>query len=254
VSGIRIVNGPSVEPITLTEAKNYLKVNVSTDDDLISACITAARHWAESFTGRSIAKKQYVFSLDAFPYFTDTITSQNAYPPSYYSLPRYSTTLWNYSQMIKLWYPPVLTIDHFKYIDPNGNVQTLKQGTDFIFDPVNEDCRIFTMPGQFWPPCLYTPNAVLITYTAGYDDATSGTDEEEDETLTQTNVTPPNQQPSYTFNNVMPHAIRVALLMLTSHFYFNRDAVVAGTASEVPFGVQSLLSTYQVLDYSPTRG
>src|SRR6266568_3277186 len=42
--------------------------------------------------------------------------SQMAYPPSYYALPRYSTTLWNYSQMIKLFAAPLVSVDRITYL------------------------------------------------------------------------------------------------------------------------------------------
>jgi uncharacterized phiE125 gp8 family phage protein len=39
------------EPITLTEAKNFCKIDISTDDDLINILITAARQMCEAYTG-----------------------------------------------------------------------------------------------------------------------------------------------------------------------------------------------------------
>jgi hypothetical protein len=55
--------------------------------------------------------------MDSFPYYTDTVMSQMAYPPSYYSLPRWSTTLWNYSQMIKLLVAPVVSVPRIAYLN-----------------------------------------------------------------------------------------------------------------------------------------
>jgi uncharacterized phiE125 gp8 family phage protein len=39
------------EPVTLTEAKNFCKIDISTDDDLINILITAARQMCEAYTG-----------------------------------------------------------------------------------------------------------------------------------------------------------------------------------------------------------
>ena len=107
---------PSVEPVSLTEAKNYLRLEITDDDTLITTLIKAAREACETFTGRSFVQKSYKQVLDSFPYFTDTVMSQMAYPPSYYSLPRYSTTLWNYSQMIKLFRPPLIAVQRISYL------------------------------------------------------------------------------------------------------------------------------------------
>lgn len=113
---LQVEIAPAVEPITLTDAKNFLRVEISDDDVLIGYLITAAREACEAFTNRSFVNKGYIMCLDSFPYYTDTVVSQMAYPPSYYALPRYSTTLWNYSQMIKLFAAPLVTVDRITYL------------------------------------------------------------------------------------------------------------------------------------------
>lgn len=162
---------PASEPVSLADAKVFLKLPaaVGSEDALITGLIQSAREQAEISTGRCLAQRQFLMVLDSFPFYTDTIQSQLAYPPSYYSLPRYSTTLWNYSQMIKVPMPPLKSIDQLRYIDTNGNPQILDADTGFVVDRTTEYARIFPIPGQFWPPCLYTPNAVQILFTAGYD-------------------------------------------------------------------------------------
>src|SRR5208337_4710360 len=100
----------------IAQAKNFLRVSITDDDDLIGFLITAAREACENFCSRSSSPKSYLQTLDSFPYFTDSVMSQMAYPPSYYSLPRYSTTLWNYSQMIKLFVSPLVSITNIAYV------------------------------------------------------------------------------------------------------------------------------------------
>src|SRR4051812_36107102 len=109
MAAIVIETPPAIEPISLASMKSVLKVPVSVtgDDEWIGELIQSARDQVEGFTGRSLINKGYRQSLDSFPYFTDSVMSQMAYPPAYYSLPRYSTTLWNYSQMIKTLRSPV---------------------------------------------------------------------------------------------------------------------------------------------------
>lgn len=107
---------PSCTPIALDETKNFLRVEIDDDDDLIEGLIEAAVEACEVFTMRSFIQKGYIQTLDSFPYFADTQLSQNAMPPSYYSLPLYSTTLWNYSQQIKLFRPPLISVDALMYM------------------------------------------------------------------------------------------------------------------------------------------
>ncbi len=179
-------------PVTLTEAKLFLRVDNITDDDfLISTLISAATAACESFCRRSFMTKGYLQTLDCFPYFNDTALSQLAYPPNMGALPRYSTTMWNYSQMIKLFRPPLIDVQRITYFDSglssfldlvpqplpwypqtvyndgdqvadsNGNVQTLVMG-----DPSN------TATGKSGtrPP---TWNKTLSSFTAEASPATA---------------------------------------------------------------------------------
>jgi uncharacterized phiE125 gp8 family phage protein len=225
VSALVVVTQPTSEPVSVVEAKNFLRVSVTDDDALIAGLIQAAREMVEAFTGRSLVRKQYRQSLDAFPYYTDSIVSQNAYPPSYYALPRYSTTLWNYSQLIKLFAPPLVSVDSLKYIDPSGTEQTLDP-SKYIVDSDSEPARIFPAVGQFWPPVLYVPNAVKITFTAGFTADASQ----------------------------VPQAVKTACLMLVANFYENREAAQPGSFGELPNHVKALLWSQRVLNMDETRG
>lgn len=161
---------PAKEPISLAEAKNYLRLDPSStqDEAHISMLISAAREHAERITAKAIAQRTFRQVMDSMPYYTDTIQSQLAYPPNYYSLPRYSTTLWNYSQMIKLFYPPVVSVQQIRFVDANGNAQALHQDVDFVLDRQTYPARIFPIPGAYWPPNYYVPNSCEIDFTAGY--------------------------------------------------------------------------------------
>lgn len=116
MAAIQIESPPAAEPVTLDVAKAHCRVTISDDDALISLYIQAAREGVEAFLARSLVTKGYRQSLDSFPYYTDSMMSQMAYPPAYYSLPRYSTTLWNYSQMMKLFYSPLVAVSRISYL------------------------------------------------------------------------------------------------------------------------------------------
>lgn len=290
---------PIAEPLALADVKNYLKVpvGVTADDTFISECIQAAREEVEGYTGRSMVNKGYVQALDAFPYFIDTVMSQMAYPPSYYSLPRYSTTLWNYSQMIKLLRAPLRDVSRIEYVgsqtgttaylyptlqpwqalheyfigdqiqDSNGNMQTVTavaEGDedsssmsgpntpswaivlnatttdaaitwtcnglppdtgDFVYDNITAPPRIFPNPGQSWPSVLYVPNAVKIHFVAGYGNDGKAT----------------------------PAAMRMAMRLLISDAYYNRDLSIPGAIAQNP-ALRRLLENWCVNILASTRG
>jgi hypothetical protein len=255
---------PAVEPVSDVEAVNYLRA-AAADTDLIHGLIVAAREQCEVFTGRILARRKFAQALDSFPYYTDTIQSQLAMPPSYYSLPRYSTTLWNYSQMIKLGAAPLIDVFDITYIDANGVTQKLNPGIDFVGDWLSEPPRLFPLPGSFWPAGYYTPNQVVVHFEAGYDpdphkvlelnvDASPEESPDEGEDVSITLPNPPKQQESYQLGIGIPLTLKTAILQLVAHWYFNREPVVQGQPGTLPFHVESMLWSHKVLDVAPTRG
>jgi hypothetical protein len=229
MSNLVVVSGPVNEPIDLTTAKNFLRVSIDDDDLLIGLLITAARETAEVLTGRSIATKTYRQTMDSFPYFADSMFSQQAMPPAYYSRPLYATTMWNYSQMIKLYAPRCIAVNSIKYVDPNNVLQTLDP-TKYIVDTDAEPARLFPGPaGGNWPACLYVPNAVQIEFVAGYD-------------------TPPSADAT------IPKGLMTLILLLLSGFYENREPSVYGSVNELPYHLQALVYANRIIDVAPTRG
>jgi len=74
ISHLERVGAPSVEPVTLTEAKDYLRVDEVDDDTLITNLISAARKSAENYMKRSLITQSWKVAFDD-------------YSPSYIRLP-----------------------------------------------------------------------------------------------------------------------------------------------------------------------
>jgi hypothetical protein len=192
-----------VAPVCLQEAKDFCRVSITDDDWLFTEMIAAATDMCESWCNRSFVNKGFVQGLDAFPYFVDTVMSQMAYPPSYYALPRYSTTLWNYSQMIKLFRPPLVSVDRISYLaasdsqwhdltpippvwypgkqytasptmqvtDGNGNIQTcITPGISDHHPPNNK----LTQPPKAWLPTWGLEAGDITTENTGVEWENSG--------------------------------------------------------------------------------
>jgi uncharacterized phiE125 gp8 family phage protein len=62
-----LIEPPSSEPLSLLEAKNYLRVEHSADDTLIGAMIAAARMQVESRTRRALMTQTWRLVLDRWP-------------------------------------------------------------------------------------------------------------------------------------------------------------------------------------------
>lgn len=98
-----------------------------------------------------------------------------------------------------------------QYLDPSGNTQTFSS-TLYKVDPYIVPPLIVPAYGQFWPVPRWHINDVTVTYDAGYG-ATAST---------------------------VPAPIRQAIMMLVSHWFWNREA--SGTAmGQVEYSVKALL-------------
>jgi uncharacterized phiE125 gp8 family phage protein len=62
-----LLNGPAAEPLTLAEAKNFLRVEHDADDDLIAALIAAARIHIEAETRRALMTQTWRLVFDHWP-------------------------------------------------------------------------------------------------------------------------------------------------------------------------------------------
>jgi uncharacterized phiE125 gp8 family phage protein len=88
---------PAAEPVSLTDAKEQLRITHSDDDDYITALIVAAREWAEEFTKTS--------------FITQTWTAE--YPS------------WPVDRILDLPRPPLQSVTTLKYRDADDAQQTI---------------------------------------------------------------------------------------------------------------------------------
>ncbi|OYX82726.1 MAG: hypothetical protein B7Y75_06045 [Azorhizobium sp. 35-67-5] len=61
------ISGPTLEPLTLGEAKAFLRIDTDGEDPLISALIAAARRVVEASTGRALLTQSWRLVRDAWP-------------------------------------------------------------------------------------------------------------------------------------------------------------------------------------------
>lgn len=143
---VRVITEPSVEPISLQEAKDHLRETGSDQDSVLLALIVAARQYAENYLRRSLVQQTLELTLDRFP-----------------------------GRTIELPNPPVQSVTHVKYIDSTGTLQTM-DSTLYTLDSYRAPARLEPVWGQIWPYTRSDLNAVQIRYVAGYAPTSSPTD------------------------------------------------------------------------------
>lgn len=62
-----LITGPSIEPVTVEEARLMLRQDETADDTLIAGLVRAAREYCERFTGRALITQTWDMVLDGWP-------------------------------------------------------------------------------------------------------------------------------------------------------------------------------------------
>lgn len=137
---MKLITPPTVEPITLAEARSHLRVTHTDEDALITALITAARADAENELQRSLITQTREIARDAFP------------------------------DAIELTFGPVIAVTSVKFDDLAGIEQTLDPAT-YRLDTFRLTGRLVPDPEYSWPETRQHVNAVRVRYTAGYGPA-----------------------------------------------------------------------------------
>lgn len=132
-----VTTAPTNEPITLSEAKEHLRVTDTAEDTLITSLISVAREWAEKYELKA--------------YMTQTITAH------------YDA----FSDKMYLPIAPALAITSITYIDEDEVEQTL-DSSYYELSTYDEPAYVYPAYGISYPSVLSVPNTITVTYTAGY--------------------------------------------------------------------------------------
>src|SRR5690606_2014572 len=136
-----LVTAPSVEPVSLSEAKAQLNVTCSSQDTYINTLIKTARRQEERYLKGALSNQPRKRHYHCF------------------------------LSVMELPYPPITSVTHVEYYDDAGVQQTLS--TAFYWsDLKSEPGKIVRKYDAVFPEVFPgRPNAVEIQYVAGYGDA-----------------------------------------------------------------------------------
>jgi uncharacterized phiE125 gp8 family phage protein len=202
-----LVTAPAAEPVTLVEAKLWLKVDDSADDALLTELIKSARRVFEEITGRSLIDTVWRAEWDHLPR-----------DGSYAGAPL--------SRILELPRAPLKATSPVAWVkysadDSSGTETTFSSGSytvDAGRDP-NRYPRLWLNDSADWPTLGSFPGALRCQFTAGYGAAASD----------------------------VPEEIKVCLKLLVSHLYQNRTPVNIGNiVNEISYSLRFLIELHQI--------
>jgi uncharacterized phiE125 gp8 family phage protein len=155
---IKILARGTAEPVTLVEAKLHLRVDLSDDDALITAMISAAREMVERYTSRTLIYTAYRLTMDNWPYDIELPRS-----PAIEAAANLVTGI-------------AYITPRIRYYDGDGNQQTMTYAAgDFEILLDNNPPLLVLPPSGIWPVTYpLQRGAIEIDWIAGYGSASTG--------------------------------------------------------------------------------
>lgn len=144
---LSLVTPPTIEPVTLSEAKLAMRVDIDDDDTLIEFYITAARRWIEE-----VCRPRLAMLTQTWKYVSDE------YPAS---------------DTVELPVYPLLSVTSVTYTD-EADATTIVASSNYVVDVISEPGRIRLKSTASWPSVtLQVVNGFAVTFVAGFGAAAS---------------------------------------------------------------------------------
>lgn len=207
----RVTVEPAVEPVTLAELKDHLRITGASEDAYLSSLIVASRMLLEEWLKRKLIEQTLEGFLDhpgiAGSWWEGRIVAAISAVASL--------------RVIQLpWAPTISVLDVALY--SLDDEETIVDPASYRVDRVDRDLpsRITLKETVVWPGGSYrNQNSLRVRWKAGY--GTAATD--------------------------VPAPIRLALKMLAAHLYANRGECTDGDSCLGACGAKSIISTYRVM-------
>jgi len=212
---------PTAEPVDLAAVKQHCRVTTTADDNYLTGLITTARRFVERHSARQLVTSTWALRMDSFP-------SRSRYQYRYYFAGdcHFDSPNWNWlrhsrDRSIEIPIAPLQSVGSIVYVDTNGDTQTLATDQYVVSTPTDQPGYITPAYNVCWPTTRCQPDAVVVTFNAGYGGAGASA------TVAAAAV---------------PQTTKHLLYMLIAHWYENREAV-GSVQSQLPLGFASLLES-----------
>lgn len=141
----RVVIPSLLDPITISDLKNHLRLDTADDDSLLSNLISASTKYAEELVRMSFIEETRVVYIDLYQLNKDNT--------------RYG--------IVELPISPLISVD-FINIYSSSNTPTLFDAANYYVDTISIPGRIALNQGVTWPSDARRINSVQIQYKVGF--------------------------------------------------------------------------------------
>ncbi|QDV24390.1 head-tail connector protein [Aureliella helgolandensis] len=184
--GIRKTAYADEDVVTLEKARANCSVDGDEHDDMLADLLEEARSYFEDRTGCSLTTTTWEMTIDAFP------------RSKWLNLPRW----------------PLQSVESITYTAADGSEATIAAEEIAIRKGDDDRGRIALKDWAGWPETKATPDAVRISFKAGWADP-----------------------------QAVPRKWNRALLMLISWWFEQREGAILGGANTVPLGIDALIDS-----------
>lgn len=145
---------PAEEPVTLAAVKDWLKVDYTADDDIITALISAARIAVEDYLGFKLIAQTWEETYDCFPV----------------------SGLYNEYAAIQLSNAPLRSVTSIEYQATAGTYTTWAS-TEYTVHDYHLPAIVTPGYDKLYPDTIKFPEAVKVTYVVGVSANAAGVPE-----------------------------------------------------------------------------
>lgn len=133
---------PVAEPVSLAEAKAWLRIDTADEDSLIGDLVTAAIRVCQQQTGKQFINATYVYRTRKFPGVADRLTLPN---------------------------PPLSSVTSIQYVDTGGTTQTLNSSLYTVVAGTEWQAGyVIPIYSEQWPSLQGQDLDVIVTYVSGF--------------------------------------------------------------------------------------
>lgn len=208
---IKLVTAPATEPVSVSDVKNYLRIDTSADDAMLGDFIKAATRLIEKYTKRRLITQTWDLFLDQFPaqFNFDSLRSEGVTDG------KLSEYLHEF-KFINIPLFPLQSVTSLNTYDEDDTAY-LMSSSDYQVDTVSEPGRLALRLNSTWPSTvLRTVNGVIVRFVCGYGSAATD----------------------------VPYELRQAIMQTVGYFYSNRGC--AETEDSIPKTALALIQAFRI--------